>query len=140
MSTKAANGSGSSIRSKKTSSTTHSSKAKSTSSRASSRSKSASNSDEDSPTSENSGKSSISSSSRQYTPSERLVNYVNDTEHSNTGYSSAYTNALTYTYGFPEDRQARTEMEQEMMAESEARALERIDENDRWMEYEERED
>ncbi|KAG4441581.1 hypothetical protein IFR05_002966 [Cadophora sp. M221] len=139
MSTKAANGSGSS-RSKKSSRSKHSSKTKSTSSRASSQSKAASNSGEDSPTSESSGNSTNSSSSRRYTPSERLVNYVDDTEHSNTGYSSAYTNALTYTYGFPEDRQARTEMENEMMAESEARALERIDENDRWMEYEEQED
>ncbi|PVH83760.1 hypothetical protein DL98DRAFT_615010 [Cadophora sp. DSE1049] len=133
MSTKAANGSGSS-RSKKSSGTRHSLNSKSTSSNAPSKSKSAS-------ISYDTGDSAKSSkSSKNYTPSERLLHYLDDTEHSSMGYSSAYTNALTYTYGFPEEQEARRDMEGAMMTESQARALARIDDHNRQMEYEEIQD
>lgn len=56
------------------------------------------------------------------------------------GYSSAYTNALTYTYGFPEEQGARRDMEGAMKTESMARALARINEHDKKMVYEESRD
>jgi hypothetical protein len=47
--------------------------------------------------------------------------------HSNPGYSSAYTTALTYTYGFPQDQPSRIEMEEEIVVESQARVQGDID-------------
>ncbi|KAK0100845.1 hypothetical protein ONS95_007292 [Cadophora gregata] len=128
MSTMAANGSSSS-RSKKSSGAKHSTNSKSTSSKTAPKPAHVSilHATEDSAKSAN--------SSRHYTPSERLLYYLGDTEHSNMGYSSAYTNALTYAYGFPDEREARRDVEGAMMTESTARALARIDEHDRRMEY-----
>ena len=60
-------------------------------------------------------------------PSEPLVYYLSDPTHSNPGYSSAYTTALTYTYGFPQDEPSRSEMEEEIMVESQARVQVNID-------------
>ncbi|KAL2073551.1 hypothetical protein VTL71DRAFT_10877 [Oculimacula yallundae] len=134
MSTKAANGSSSSSRSKKSSSAKHSSNLKSTSSK-SPQSIPHTNAQENNSYSKSIGRS---SKTRKSTPSERIVNYISDPEYSNPGYGPAYTNALAYTYGFPEELEARTEMEQEMMKESQERALARINKYDRMMEYEQR--
>lgn len=68
-----------------------------------------------------------SNGSYSYTQSEPLIYYVNDPAHSNPGYSSSYTNALTYTYGFPQEGPARTELEQEIVAESQSRVQGNID-------------
>ena len=54
------------------------------------------------------------------------------------GYSAAYTTALTYTYGFPEEQEARRDMEGAIVTDAQARALARIDEHDRRMVYDER--
>jgi hypothetical protein len=108
--------------SKKSTSSRHSSNSKS-------KSKSSSKTSSKSQTLSNSSNSSTDSSnaSHAYVPSEPLVYYLNDPAHSNPGYSSAYTTALTYTYGFPQDPGARLELEQEIVVESEARVQGNID-------------
>lgn len=73
-----------------------------------------------------------------YTPSEPLLDYLEETTHSNPGFSPTYINALTYIYGFPQEPQAVSELETEMIVESQAQALAGIDEFDRRMGYEER--
>jgi len=50
-----------------------------------------------------------------------LEYYLEDTTHTNPGYSSAYTTALIYTYGFPEDSTAISELESEIVFEAESR-------------------
>jgi hypothetical protein len=107
--------------SKKSSSTKHSTTArsKSSSTRSSTKSQAPSNSSTHSTNSSN--------STHTYVPSEPLICYLNDPTHSNPGYSSAYTTALTYTYGYPQDSGARVEMEQEIVVESQARVQGNID-------------
>jgi hypothetical protein len=61
---------------------------------------------------------------------EPLSYYLNDPTHSNAGYSAAYTNSLVYTYGFPDQPLARSELEDEIVEEAESRARRSIDEYD----------
>ena len=59
---------------------------------------------------------------------EPLRYYLDDPTHSNAGYSVAYTNSLVYTYGFPDQPSARSELEDEIVDEAESRARRSIDE------------
>jgi len=52
---------------------------------------------------------------------------LDDPTHSNPGYSTSYTNALAYTYGYPEDEATRSEFEKEILVENEARAQRNIE-------------
>ncbi|PMD59732.1 uncharacterized protein K444DRAFT_663756 [Hyaloscypha bicolor E] len=127
LSTQVEYGSNSSRRdsSKKSSSTKHSStsRSKSSSTKSSSKSKA--------PSTSNTHSTSSSNSSHTHVPSEPLVYYLNDPTHSNPGYSSAYTTALAYTSGYPQNSGARVEMEQEIVVESQARVQENIDRYER---------
>jgi hypothetical protein len=107
--------------SKKSSSTKHSSTSRSKSSSTKSSSKS------QVPSGSKTHSTNSSKSSHTYSPSQPLVYYIQDPTHSNPGYSSAYTTALTYTYGFPQGPDAREEMEHEIVAESQARVQGNID-------------
>lgn len=61
---------------------------------------------------------------------ESLTYYLNDPTHSNPGYSVAYTNSLIYTYGFPDQVSARSELEDEIVEEAESRVRRSLDEYD----------
>jgi hypothetical protein len=101
--------------SKKSTSTRHSSTShsKSSSTKSSTKSQPLSNS--------NTNSTNSSNRSHTYVPSEPLVYYLRDPTHSNPGYSSAYTTALTYAYGYPQDPSARSDLEDEIVVESQAR-------------------
>ncbi|KAH8647061.1 hypothetical protein BGZ60DRAFT_535414 [Tricladium varicosporioides] len=58
---------------------------------------------------------------RRRAPSELLVTYLEDTTHTNPGYSTTYTNGLIYTCGFPEEPDAQQDLESEIVREAEAR-------------------
>ncbi|KAH6681421.1 hypothetical protein B0J14DRAFT_556844 [Halenospora varia] len=60
---------------------------------------------------------------RKRAPSELLVTYLEDTTHTNPGYSTAYTNGLIYTCGFPEEPDAQQDLEAEIVREAQARVL-----------------
>jgi hypothetical protein len=64
----------------------------------------------------------LSISADEHKPHVPLEYYLEDTTHSNPGYSSGYTNALIYRYGFPEESTAISELESEYVFEAESRA------------------
>ena len=86
-------------------------------------------------TSSSSTNSSINkpSSKQKYTPSEPLLYYLDDPTHTNPGHRPTSTNALTQISHFPDDRTTKTELEYEIILESQARAQGDIDWFDRRM-------
>jgi len=73
------------------------------------------------PSSKSQNKSS-SKSKNKHPQSEPLIAYLQDSTHTNPGYSTSYTQGLINTYGFPEEPAARQDLESEIVREAQARA------------------
>jgi hypothetical protein len=61
---------------------------------------------------------SSANSKHKNTPSDTLVSYLQDSTHTNPGYSTTYTQGLINAYGFPEEPAAREDLESEIVKEA----------------------
>jgi hypothetical protein len=85
-------------------------------------------------TATNSDSPQASETIQQHAPPYPLTTYVNNSTHTNPGYSSSYPDALAYVHGYPLDRAASAELEQEIITDAESRAQRSIDGFDEQME------